>query len=108
MLVSLLSLAGLPPLAGFFAKFYLLWAAIKSDLLWLAAIGVLNIITSLYYYLKIVKVMYVDKPASDSPYRVSFDQKVMQYFCILGIILLGVYQGPFVRLVELACQNFAR
>ncbi len=108
MLLSLFSLAGLPPLAGFFAKFYLLWASVKAGLLWLTLIGVLNIITSMYYYLKIVRVMYIDKPTNEIPVRVSLDQKVIQYLCIAGILVLGIYQGPFVRLAELAFSNFPK
>ena len=108
MLLSLLSLAGVPPLAGFFAKFYLLWSGVKAGLLWLALIGVLNVITSLYYYLKIVKVMYIDKPANPSPIVVCLDQRVMQYVSIFGILLLGIYQGPFVRLAEAAFANLIR
>ncbi len=102
MLISLFSLAGVPPLAGFFAKFYVLWAGVKSGLLWLALIGLINVITSMYYYLKIVKVMYIDKPADAIPVHVSADQKIFQYACMFSIILLGVYQGPFVKLAELA------
>lgn len=102
MLLSLLSLAGLPPLAGFFAKFYLLWAAVKSHLLWLALIGLVNVITSMYYYLKIVKVMYVDKPLSPAPIAVSKSQKAFQHACSLGILVLGIYPGPFVKLAEFA------
>ena len=107
MLVSLMSLAGVPPLAGFFAKFYLLWAGVKAGYLWLVVIGVLNVITSLYYYLKIVKVMYMDEPVDSSPLIVSFDQKVMQYFVMLMIVVLGVFQGPFVRLVTSAFSVFS-
>jgi NADH-quinone oxidoreductase subunit N len=102
MLISLFSLAGLPPLAGFFAKFYVLWAGVKSGLLWLVLIGLFNVITSMFYYLKIVKAMYIDKPVDTAPVRVTADQKIFQYACMFGIILLGVYQGPFVRLAELA------
>ncbi|HTL70076.1 MAG TPA: NADH-quinone oxidoreductase subunit N [Candidatus Eisenbacteria bacterium] len=105
MMLSLLSLAGVPPLAGFFAKFYLLWAGVKAGLLWLVVIGVLNVITSLYYYLKIVKVMYVDRPADERPLAVSVDQKVIQYLAIAGILALGIFQGPFVRLAEMAFKG---
>ena len=77
----------------------------KAGLLWLALIGVLNVITSLYYYLKIVKVMYIDKPADPSPITISLDQRIMQYVSIFGILLLGIYQGPFVRLAEAAFRN---
>ena len=102
MLLALLSLAGVPPLGGFFAKFYLLWAAVKSHHFWLALIGVLNIITSLYYYLKVVKVMYLDPPADEMPLRVSFEQKAMQYIAIAGVLVLGIWQGPFVKLAQIA------
>ncbi|MBI3315803.1 MAG: NADH-quinone oxidoreductase subunit N, partial [Candidatus Omnitrophica bacterium] len=106
MLLSLLSLAGIPPLAGFFAKFYLLWSAVKSGMLWLALIGVLNVITSLYYYLKVVKVMYLEKPARGGTLRISNEEKTLQYACILGVLLLGIFQGPFVKFAEMAFSKF--
>ncbi len=108
MLLALLSLAGVPPLAGFFAKFYLLWASVKAGMLWLAIVGVINVITSLYYYLKIVKVMYIDKPADENPLKVSLDQKILQYVSIFGILFLGVIPGPFVNLVEQVFIHFSR
>ena len=57
------SLAGVPPLAGFFAKFYVFAAAMKADLYGLAVIGVLLSVVGAYYYLRIVKIMYFDEPA---------------------------------------------
>ena len=57
------SLAGIPPLAGFFAKFYVFLAAIKAGLYALAVIGVLTSVVGAYYYLLIVKIMYFDEPA---------------------------------------------
>ena len=57
------SLAGIPPLAGFFAKFYVFLAAIKAELYPLAVIGVLASVIGAYYYLRIVKIMYFDEPA---------------------------------------------
>src|SRR5439155_20501457 len=59
----LFSLAGIPPLAGFFAKFYVFLAAIKAGLYVLAVIGVVASVIGAYYYLLIVKVMYFDEPA---------------------------------------------
>ncbi len=100
MMLSLLSLAGVPPLAGFFAKFYLLWSGVKQGLLWLVLIGVLNVITSLYYYLKIVKVMYLEKPLNDTVYSISASEKAMQYLAIVSIFVMGIFQGPFVKLVH--------
>jgi len=60
MTIALLSLAGIPPAAGFFGKFFLFQAAVEANLVWLALIGVLNAIVALYYYLVVIKVMYVD------------------------------------------------
>ena len=103
MLVSLMSLAGVPPFGGFFAKFYILWSCMKSGMVWLVVIGVLNVVTSLYYYLKVVKTIYADEPAAGLPaLRVSFQQKAMQIFAIGGILVMGIYQGPFVHLASQA------
>ena len=72
MTVALLSLGGVPPAAGFFGKFFLFQAAVNSGLTWLAIFGVLNSIVALYYYLVVVKVMYVDRsPDEDKPIPVS-------------------------------------
>jgi NADH-quinone oxidoreductase subunit N len=65
MTISLLSLGGIPPAAGFFGKFFLFQAAVEADLVWLAIVGVLNSIVALYYYLVVIKVMYVDRSEND-------------------------------------------
>ncbi len=57
------SLAGIPPLAGFFAKYFVFLAAIKANLVTLAVIGVVASVVGAYYYLRIVKIMYFDEPA---------------------------------------------
>src|SRR5664280_87275 len=61
----LFSLAGIPPLAGFFAKFYVFLAAIKAGLYVLAVIGVLTSVVGAFYYLTIIKIMYFDEPAKE-------------------------------------------
>ena len=63
LLIFMFSLAGIPPLAGFFAKLYIFLAAIDARLIWLAVIGVVASVVGAYYYLRIVKVMYFDEPA---------------------------------------------
>jgi NADH-quinone oxidoreductase subunit N len=65
MTIAFLSLAGVPPAAGFFGKFLLFQAAVEADLTWLAIVGVLNSIIAPYYYLVVIKVMYVDKSADE-------------------------------------------
>ncbi|MDD9956944.1 MAG: NADH-quinone oxidoreductase subunit N [Anaerolineaceae bacterium] len=72
MTIALLSLGGIPPTAGFFGKFFLFNAAVQADLTWLAIVGVLNAIIALYYYLIVIKVMYVDRSADeDQPIALS-------------------------------------
>ncbi len=102
MLLSLLSLAGVPPLSGFFAKFYLLWAGVKAGFLWLVIIGVINVITSLYYYLKIIKAMYLEKSDDVSLLKVTAGEKAVQYAVIAVIVLLGIYPGPLVEFAQAA------
>lgn len=86
MTVALLSLAGIPPAAGFFGKFFLFNAAVEADLTWLAIVGVLNAIIALYYYLIVIKVMYVDRsPDEDKPIPMS-----TPYVWVLGITTVMV------------------
>jgi NADH-quinone oxidoreductase subunit N len=75
----LFSLAGIPPLAGFFAKFYVFNAAIEAHLYWLAAVGVVLSVVSAYYYLRIVKIMYFDDP------RVTFEPMPALVQLTLGV-----------------------
>ncbi len=86
MTVALLSLGGVPPTAGFFGKFFLFQAAVESGLTWLAIVGVLNAIVALYYYLVVIKVMYVDRSEDeDKPIPVS-----NVYVWVLGITVIAV------------------
>jgi NADH-quinone oxidoreductase subunit N len=86
MTIGMLSLGGIPPMAGFFGKFFLFNAAIEADLTWLAVIGVINSIIALYYYLVVIKVMYVDRSEhEDKPIPVS-----RPYAWVLGITSIVV------------------
>src|SRR5262249_36071106 len=96
MAILLFSLAGLPPLAGFFAKFYVFLAAIQAGLYALAVIGVLASVVGAYYYLAIVKIMYFDEPAP------SFERMPFQLGAVLAVsglfnLLFGVYPAPLVN-----------
>ena len=95
MLLALVSLAGMPPLAGFFGKFILLMAVIKSGYLWLALIAGVNIVISLYYYLMVAKRIYVDPPRSLSPIAIPVGIQLLLGLAILGIVVIGLFQGPF-------------
>jgi NADH-quinone oxidoreductase subunit N len=63
MAMFMFSLAGIPPLMGFWPKFYVFAAAVEADLAWLAAVGIATSVIGAYYYIKIVKIMYFDEPA---------------------------------------------
>ncbi|RNJ51295.1 NADH-quinone oxidoreductase subunit NuoN [Methylocystis hirsuta] len=98
------SLAGVPPLAGFFAKYYVLLAAVDAGLFGLAVIGVLASAVAAYYYLRVVKVMYFDEPAP------AFDRAPMALRAVLGastLALLGfwVYPSPVMDAAAAAAKS---
>ncbi len=95
LLIALVSLAGVPPLVGFFGKFALLMAVIKSDLIWLALIAAVNIVISFYYYLNVVKKIYVDAPRVNSAITVAAPVQIVLWLALVGIIGIGIFQGPF-------------
>ena len=87
-LVILFSLAGVPPLAGFFAKFYIFLAVIESKMYALAIIGLLTTIISSFYYLRIIKIIYFDKPTK--PFETNYDWG-LKTSLILSSILVSIY-----------------
>jgi NADH-quinone oxidoreductase subunit N len=96
MLVAMLSLAGMPPLAGFVAKFYVFAAAVQSGLIWLAVLGVLNAIIGLYYYLTVLKVIYLYRSEhEDKPITLPTPQALALGICVLGILLVGIASAPW-------------
>ena len=100
----LFSLAGVPPLAGFFAKFYVFLAAIKAGMFILAVLGVLASVVGCYYYLLIVKIMYFDDPAP------AFDPMGRALGAMLGVTglfvtLFFVYPGPLVDAAGAAARS---
>jgi NADH-quinone oxidoreductase subunit N len=100
MLIALLSLAGVPPLAGFFGKFLLIGSVLQAGDVWLAVVGVINIAVALYYYLLVIKMMYIRPPAEGSPIAVSLRTKLLLYALMTVIVLLGVFQEPLVEISQ--------
>jgi NADH-quinone oxidoreductase subunit N len=104
MAVLLFSLAGVPPLAGFFAKFYVFLAAINAGLFTLAVIGVVTSVVGAYYYLVIVKVMYLDEPAKP------FTPMAYELWLVLAAtglfnVLFALYPGPLVAAATVAAKS---
>ena len=96
MMMALFSLAGIPPLAGFFGKFFLFTAAAQNGYFWLIIIAVINVTISLYYYLMVVKAMFINK--NETPIaRIENDiyTKISFIICLVGIFVLGFYSSIF-------------
>ncbi len=92
MMLSLFSLAGIPPVAGFFGKFFLFTSAASAGYYWLVFIAVLNATVSLYYYLLVVKAMFINK--NETPiahFKSDWPTKIGLILCTLGIVFLGFY-----------------
>ena len=100
----LFSLAGVPPLAGFFAKFYVFLAAIKAGLFTLAVIGVVTSVVGAYYYLAIVKTMYFDEPAK------AFEPMPYELKAVLAVtglfnLLFFAYPSPLIEAADTAAKS---
>ena len=88
--IALLSLGGLPLMAGFMAKFYVFLSAAQAGLIWLVAIGVINSVISLYYYLRVVFVMYV-REGDPEPITVDPPVAFAMAACVTGVLALGLF-----------------
>ncbi len=102
--MMMFSLAGIPPLAGFFAKFYVFYAAVEAHLYWLAVIGFVTSVVAAFYYLQIVKIIYFDEPAA------SFDRPAPVLRVVLAasglvVLFLFAYPGPFVTAAAAAAKS---
>ncbi len=104
--LCLISLIGMPPAAGFMAKFYIFSSAVQHNLLWLVVIAVINSVISAYYYLRVVKVMWLGEPASEEKVPSSGALRVALALSCLGVLLLGIIPGYVMRLAEMAASMF--
>ncbi len=104
--LCLVSLIGIPPAAGFMAKFYIFTLAAQHGLLWLVIIAAINSVISAYYYLRVVKVMWFGEAASKEKVPSSIAPKVALVICCLGVLLLGIIPGLMMKLSELAASIF--
>lgn len=104
--LCLISLIGMPPAAGFIAKFYLFSAAVQHDLLWLVIIAILNSVISAYYYLRVVKVMWMGQPASPERIGGSGALKVALTLSSLGVLVIFFVPGTVMELAQSAARMF--
>jgi len=102
MLLALLSLGGIPPLGGFFGKFYIFSAAIEQGYIWLVVVAVLNSIISLFYYLGVVaRPMYVIRSEKENePLPIPMPLLITLAVGVVGIVVLGVFPRPFFELAQ--------
>ncbi len=100
LLICLLSLAGIPPLAGFIGKVYLFAAGLDKGFYGLVTIGILTSVISVYYYLIVLKRAYIEKSTDVSPIEVPFGAKMALWGTMLGVILLGLFPSFVVNSVQ--------
>jgi NADH-quinone oxidoreductase subunit N len=100
MTLGLLSLMGLPPLAGFMGKFYVFSQAAQHGLIWLVIVAVVNSVISAYYYLRIIKTIWMDGPASEETVSSSAGPRLALILGVLGIITLGIAPALITRFTE--------
>ena len=98
MLVLMMSMAGVPPFAGFWAKWSVLREVVAADHTWLAAVAVLFAVIGLFYYLRVIRLMYFEPPDADEPVVTAPDARLMISTNALLILALGVYPGALLAL----------
>jgi len=105
---ALVSLTGIPPTAGFIAKLYIFNAAVESDLVWLVVIAVLNSVISAFYYLRVVRVMFLADAPSTESIPASVAVKLALAVAVAGIIFVGVVPSPLLDAAKDAAAVFSQ
>lgn len=100
MLIFLLSLGGIPFVAGFWAKLYVFWAAAERGMYGLVFLGAVLTVVALYYYLLVARRMYIEAPERPQPVQVPGLLGVAIAVCVIGVVGMGLYPGPWVTLVQ--------
>ncbi len=98
MVILMFSMAGVPPLVGFYGKWVVLAAVLDAGLAWLAVAGVVFSVIGAYYYLRIVKLMYFDKPEDSAPLEAGMDLRLLLSVNGLAVLGLGVFPGSLIAL----------
>ena len=98
MTVAMFSLAGIPPLAGFIAKYYLFAAALQSHFVSLVLLALIGSLVGVYYYFRVVVVLYQDTPDAENPYKLSFAHQALLVICLLATVGLGIFPNVLIGL----------
>ncbi len=106
MVLFLLSLAGIPFVAGFWAKLYVFMAAWQAGHIWLVLLGSLLAVVALFYYLQVVRAMYMNEPRVDARVRVEPAVAVAIGLCLFGVVAMGVVPGVFLEAARAAADAF--
>ena len=100
LLIALFSLAGIPPLAGFFAKFYIFMAVIREEMYALAIIGLLSTVVAAFYYLRLIKTIYFDKALEKYDTNHNLGLKFSLLVSTLIILLYFIYPSALVSIIS--------
>ena len=100
LLLILFSLAGIPPLAGFFAKFYVFMAVIKEEMYFLAIIGLLSTVVAAFYYLRIIKIIYFDSEKEKFDSQNSIALKISLFLSTIFILFYFIFPGILIQIVS--------
>jgi len=100
MLIFLLSLGGIPFVAGFWAKLYVFWAAIERGMYGLVFLGAVLTVVALYYYLLVARRMYIEAPPRTGPVPIPRPLGVAILACVVGVVGMGIYPAPWVTLAQ--------
>ena len=100
--IFMFSMAGIPPLGGFFGKFYVFIAAVNAELYALAVIGVLASVVGAFYYLRIIKVMYFDDAVEPFEGPMSLEMRAIIGLCGVFVVFFAFYTAPFVASAQIA------
>lgn len=102
MMLVMFSMAGVPPTVGFFAKLFVLEAVVQVDMVWLAVVAVFFSVIGAFYYLRVVKMMYFDKPIEDQPIVASVDSRLAISINGMAILLLGIFPAGLLAVCRAA------
>ena len=102
MMLVMISMIGIPPFAGFFAKLNILSALVNADEIILAVVAVLFSVVGAFYYLRVIRLMYFDEPTELSPLDAGLDMRLLLSLNALGVLLLGLFANPLLEICKAA------